>query len=490
MESLNKKENKVEERHCIILKGGKMKNNILKKVEAIISDACEALPGANNLIRDSRTRAATALKTVLVTAITYAYEKSKKDIYVHDVDPVALARETIFHPDFANALDVIPDVIKDINNLWQDITLAGIPISNKSIGKVKNIGSYKLSYAEDLLVYYTDMIPCPERIKDIIDLYHYQITEHLPEIDADLIRYEADSQGKSFIVFQGWNEKCIQEELRDEITGSYFAHKPLNYVANRINFEISQQIERKKIATEVAKNAADIERKITEAIERIAPELNLEYRGIEILHGQCKYKTKIIYEGTTFDFQTGEVVSIMSKDRNNCVTTDHYVKHVLPSLVQGQRLLNKRMSAEDATNVLVEGPLVRHMMEIFGADWVKEARAICAIPTGKKFTSAGWNARLSQGVLRGSIDLSPEVKWSKGSLHVNCVVPESVITDLPGKLLSEVVEHRFFGPETKILSASNTKRHHWNYNANKSEYNSVLLLRTNIPDLRLNDFYA
>jgi hypothetical protein len=56
--------------------------------------------------------------------------------------------------------------------------------------------------------------------------------------------------------------------------------------------------------------------------------------------------------------------------------------------------------------------------------------------------------------------------------------------------LSEVVEHRFFGPETKILSANNTKRRHWNYDAQKYEYTDVLVLHTNVPDLRLNDFDA
>ena len=83
--------------------------------------------------------------------------------------------------------------------------------------------------------------------------------------------------------------------------------------------------------------------------------------------------------------------------------------------------------------------------------------------------------------------MSSEAKWQNGELHIEISLPETVVSVLPGKPLSEIVAHPCFGPETQIVAARNVKRLRWDAAGKRFTVN-VLELRTNTPDLRINDF--
>lgn len=457
-----------------------MKANLRKTMINMVSEACEELPGANELVNGSRTRAATALKGLLIAAIQRVCQNNPGSTH-----PIDLARKTIFHDRFRTAFAQLPEIFTPDQVYPPNMRfLAGLPVSFDTEVQVCRWGAFKLSYAEDLLSTPKDTVPCGQRVSDILDLFRKEMAAQIPTADTSLIRSEIDANGKYFIVYPGFNEVCLPEDIKVDINSRFCAHDKIDTrFNNTVWHQISTQVRRADYAANLPAHACDVELKIKAALERIAPELPLEYQGIQVFDNGEFLAETVIYEGLTFDFETGEVRTKLSND------VERYIKYSLPSIVRAQRLLHERMPSGYLSNVLVEAPLVRHMMEQFGGYWVAEAYAITGSPSGKKYKRSNWSARVSQGILRGSFKLSSEVHWRNGELHVETTIPDTAVGGLQGKLLSDIVEHPYFGLETHIVSARKKTLFRKNADGPYEPY-SVLILRTNTPELRLQDFGA
>ena len=244
--------------------------------------------------------------------------------------------------------------------------------------------------------------------------------------------------------------------------------------------------------------------KITEAISRLAPDLPLKFSHVDTTETDGRtFKKWIVYTGITFNFEIGEVKSAFLKD------ADHYIKYVLPTVINAQRLLQKRKDEKNGENVLIEGPLARLMMDQFGEKWVGEAHSIINSASGKKYNADGWTAKLIQGVLRGKIKLSPEAEWKNGELYIEPKLspeaqwkngeirlepklPASVIaslegSSLQGRAISDIVDHPIFGTETKIKSCRIFECEKW-VKGKGMIIKRSLIISVNTPNLRIDDF--
>lgn len=455
-----------------------MKPNLRKTMKKMVSEACEALPGADKLINGSQTRAATALTGLLIAAIQRVCQNNPGSTH-----PIDLARRTVFHDGFRKAFAQLPRIFTpDEVYPPHKRFIAGMPVSYAADVQVCNWGSFQLSYAEDMLTTSKDRSPCAKRICDILALFRAEMFAHNPTADPEIIRCITDAGGNKYIVFPGLNEVFVPAIISININTRNFAHSRINACfRHEISRTFTEQKQRALYIDNMIEYAQKIEIEVKTALERIAPELQLQIQRVETKHRGLDIIAIIIYEGLGFDFQKAEIRSEMRQG------LERYIKHSLPGIVHAQRLLQMRMPTQDPANVLIEAPLVRHMMEQFGSDWLAEAKTIIAFPDGKKYKTAKWKARLSQGILRGSMKLSSQVEWRSGELLVEAGLSDSAIAGLPGKLLSEVVEHPYFGPETRIIAASGKTRYRKNDAGQYMPY-ALLVLRTNVPDQRLNDF--
>lgn len=459
-----------------------MKNKMRDAMNAVLAEACNALPGANNLLTGSKTRAATALQGILAAHIEKKHKK--------DDDAVAMASALIEHQDFPAALtkteNIFLEVIKDHK---QGITkeVVGITISAYPGGISLSglCGSYNLSYSTDKLQDNWDKCTaCPERVQDIIALIRDEMAVIMPGVDLSSIREGVDPKGRQAILHPGWDEKCIFGEHAFVIDNARDAHGVLSNIREWVQYRLKDYAKRREDALSLLKQKDMIRNTVAKAITVLAPDLPLNIIDVEIRSRWNGAEMFLIFEGTGFDLRPGRIESKMKSNKD----LDHYVRHNLPGIIAAQRKLRERMDGNDQANVLIEEPFARLLMQKYGDAWMDKVADIMSKRGGSSDKDEGWKAKMTQGVLRGTFKINDKAYWRCGSLNVRTALPEVVIMQLPGRLISEIVEHPYFGPNARIVSASNKDSYQRFPDGTYGFAFSHVTMLTDVPSLRIGDF--
>jgi len=462
-----------------------MKHKMRDAMLATLSDACDALPGADGRVQDTRTRLATVARSLIAASIVRAHRKGD--------DAVAEARKAVEHPEF-------PLVIQRAGEIYETggsktvrtISLAGhdVEVSHR-VSLPGAYDNYVPSHAEDSLVEeWTNRVPCRSRIDDIVRIFLEEMEARMPDIDRSRIGHCMTEKNEHAVAYPGWSEKCIFEECRMGIQARPYAHGRLSDVRRNIGRVIDAAVQRRDQTAELHARANEMRAAMETAIAKHAPDLPFNLVGLEMRDYYGNVRVHIAYEGTGFNFRPAPIESVMKKD------LDHYVAHVLPGIINAQRQLRSRMDGCDPDNVLIEEPFARLLMARHGDGWVEKVDGILASRTGAADKEAGWTARLAQGVLRGGFQLTDKVRWEHGTLWIPTDLPDTVLMQLQGRLLAEIVQHPHFGEGTRITAAKRVygyqKDATGNYAKDKNgqylQGFTHLAIKTDVPSLRIGDY--
>ena len=462
-----------------------MKHKMRDAMLATLSDACDALPGADRRVQDSRTRLATVARSLIAASIVTAHRKGD--------DAVAEARKAVEHPEFPLVIERAGEIYEPGgSNTLRIVSLAGHKI--EVTHRVSMPGAYDNfvpSHAEDALVEeWSNRVPCKSRIDDILRIFLDEMETRMPDIDRSRIEHCMTEKNEHAISYPGWGEKCVFEECRMGIQARPYAHGRLSDVRKNIGHVIDAVIKRRDQAIVLHAQTNEMRAAIEASISKHAPDLPFNLVELEMRDYHGTVRVHLTYEGTGFNFRPAAVESIMKKD------IDHYAAHVLPGIINAQRQLRSRMDGGDPDNVLIEEPFARLLMARHGDRWVDRVDAILSTRSGAADKEAGWTARLAQGVLRGGFQLTDKVRWDQGILSVPTDLPDTVLMQLQGRLLAEIVQHPHFGEATRITAAKRVYGYqkdaagHYARAKDGSYLQGFthLAIKTDVPSLRIGDY--
>lgn len=463
-----------------------MKHKMRDAMLATLSSAIDALPGADRLLQGSRTRMATVAGTLIAGSIRAAYRKGG--------DAVAEALKAVKHPDFPMVIERVDEIYKLAGRTTQTqiVMLAGHGIEVAYRVSLPGIYANQMpSHAEDVLFdEWLDRTPCQSRIEDIVRILDEEMAVRMPEIDRSGIRQFTTDKGEQAIAYPGWDDRCVFGSCRMALQGRPFAHGTLSDVRRSIGHMIDAGAQRCEQAAVLHGRINEMRAAIDDAIARHAPDLPFNLVDLEMRDTHGTVRVHLTYEGTGFNFRPAPIASVMKRD------LDHYVAHVLPGIINGQRQLRSRMDGGDPDNVLIEEPFARALMARHGDGWVDKVDEILATRTGASDKEAGWKARFTQGVLRAGFDLADGVQWEQGTLCVPTDLPDTVLMQLPGRLLAEIVQHPHLGDGTRITAAKRMYGYRpdgqGNYVKDKNGRYVTgfthLAIKTDVPSLRIGDY--
>lgn len=449
-----------------------MKHKIRDAMRAHVATACHALPGAHQIMAGRCTKGA-AYRDVLTAAIEDHYARNRKT-----VDPMTLAEATTRRDDFASGMELLARTYMALPKASGVIDIAGFQLRvDHGLRLAKGWSCYRASHAEDRMHDdYSDVTPCAERIAEVEDLYAQLLAQRFPELDAPRPRYvpATNGRGGGGIVFRSWNESCDPGDWEWPLR-PHVAHGAMTILRQEARRHLDRSADRRDRAAELHARADEMRTRISERIATSAPDMPFNLVEVRINENWGKPRFEITYEGTGFNFRPE---TIESKTENG---VDHYLQHVLPGIINSQRLLRARMDGDDAGNFLVEEPLVRRMQSLYGDAWKNRIAEAMANRKGFWDPENRLKAKVVQGVLRGEFNLAEGVSWRYGVLYLQTRIPDSIVTELKGKPLREVVQHPHFGEAIRIVRIENI------------EYAGVfcsLRIATNVPSLRIGDMEA
>lgn len=463
-----------------------MKHKMRDAMLATLSDACDALPGAGRHLRGSRTRTATAARTLIAASICIAYRKGD--------DAVAEARKAVEHPEFPLAIERIEEIYRlaGSSKAGQILSLAGHKVeASYRVSLPGTYTNYVPSHAEDIVIdEWLHRVPCQSRIDDIVRIFVEEMAARMPDIDRSDIRHRMTDKAEHAIAYPGWDDRCVFGDCVMGIQVRPFAHGKLSEVRQSIRRTIDAVVKRRDQAAVLHARSNEMRAAIDAAIAKHAPDLPFNLVDLEMRDNHGNVRVHLMYEGTGFNFRPAPIESIMKKD------LEHYVAHVLPGIVNAQRQLRSRMDGGDPDNVLIEEPFARLLMARHGDGWVDKVDGILSKRSGDGDKEAGWTAKFMQGVLRGDFQLADRVQWRQGTLCVPNDLPDTVLMQLQGKLLAEIVQHPHFGDGTRITAAERMYGYQQDANGNYAKDRNGkyvkgfthLAIKTDVPSLRIGDY--
>lgn len=443
-----------------------MKNGKRIALETILRDACGALPSSETLICGSATTMGTACAKLLVRSIENACKEDPA------LDAEDLARQAAAHPDLpADALRLIEATVEMEFRKPKTIDIAGYPFEIKHYIEPKTPGGWGLfypSYTEDLLYGYGDAKPAAEpRIAEIVGALGDELVRTLPEVEQPAIRF-SEIKGEPAVTCIGWDESCTRRPIEIKLNHAC-GHQPMAEIRRLLEYRVQAFRRRMLGEPDLRRETDDLMIRVAEAIARTAPDLPFHLRDYAVTEYGTDIRVDLRYDGIGTDLLPTSISSRVKKD------ADHYLAHVLPGLVNNQRMLHSRIDGSDPRNLLIETPFARLLMNRYGEGWIDQAVRV----THGAVKTEDWEGRVIQGVLRYRFSPAEDVRWEFGELRVPTRLPTTVRMLLRGRGLAEVVEHPYFDAGTLITSASDATTF-------QGEFLHLRIV-TDVPTLRIGD---